>query len=128
MRSLSVLLVLMLPLNAGSLYSTPVQDKAAPQRHRVIVSTDIGGTDPDDFQSMVHFLVYADRFDVEGLVSSPYGPGRSEHILRVIDTYAADFANLKTYSPRYPSPDELRRSDEAGRDRFRHRPGRSRAD
>ncbi len=44
---------------------------------------------------MVHFLVYADRFDVEGLVSSPYGPGRSEHILRVIDTYAADFANLE---------------------------------
>ena len=41
-----------------------------------IVSTDIGGTDPDDFQSMVHFLVYADMFDVEGLVSSPYGPGR----------------------------------------------------
>ena len=30
------------------------------QRPRVIVSTDIGGTDPDDFQSMVHFLVYSD--------------------------------------------------------------------
>jgi hypothetical protein len=41
----------------------------------VIVSTDIGGTDPDDFQSMMHFLVYADRFDVEGLISSP-SPGR----------------------------------------------------
>ena len=27
------------------------------ERHRVIVSTDIGGTDPDDFQSMVHLLV-----------------------------------------------------------------------
>jgi hypothetical protein len=108
MRSLSALLLLILPLNAGSLYSTPDQDKAAPQRHRVIVSTDIGGTDPDDFQSMVHFLVYADRFDVEGLVSSPYGPGGRAHILRVIDTYATDFANLKTYSPQYPSPDELR--------------------
>lgn len=46
-------------------------------RHRVIVSTDIGGTDPDDFQSMVHLLVYADCFDIEGLISSPYGPGRS---------------------------------------------------
>ena len=39
---------------------------AAVTRPRVIVSTDIGGTDPDDFQSMVHFLVYADMFDVEG--------------------------------------------------------------
>ena len=46
-------------------------------RPRVIVSTDIGGTDPDDFQSMVHFLLYADMFDVEGLISSPYGPGAS---------------------------------------------------
>jgi hypothetical protein len=77
-------------------------------RHRVIVSTDIGGTDPDDFQSMVHFLLYADRFDVEGLIASPYGLGRRDHILRVIDQYAADYASLKTYSDRYPSPDELR--------------------
>jgi hypothetical protein len=114
MRSLCGLLLLIVPLSAGSLYSTADQDTPAPQRHRVIVSTDIGGTDPDDFQSMVHFLVYADRFDVEGLVSSPYGPGRREHILSVIDTYAADFANLKTYSTQYPSPDELRRVTKQG--------------
>jgi hypothetical protein len=74
----------------------------------VIVSSDIGGTDPDDFQSMVHFLLYADMFDVEGLVSSPYGPGRKEHILRIIDLYARDYANLKTHSARYPTPDALR--------------------
>jgi hypothetical protein len=77
-------------------------------RPRVIVSTDIGGTDPDDFQSMVHLLLYADVLDVEGLVSSPYGPGRKEHILQVLDLYARDFANLKTHSARYPSPDALR--------------------
>ena len=120
--------MLILPLNAGSLYSTPDQDTAAPRRHRVIVSTDIGGTDPDDFQSMVHFLVYADRFDVEGLVSSPYGPGRRDHILRVIDTYATDFTNLKTYSPQYPSPDELRGMTKQGAIDLRHRPGHARAD
>ena len=74
-----------------------VSAQAGP-RPRVIVSTDIGGTDPDDFQSMVHFLLYADMFDVEGLISSPYGPGRREHILQVIDRYAADYPNLKTYS------------------------------
>ncbi len=77
-------------------------------RYRVIVSTDIGGTDPDDFQSMVHFLVYADCFDIEGLISSPYGPGRREHILKVIDCYAKDYANLKTYSDQYPTADTLR--------------------
>src|SRR4051794_10381401 len=78
------------------------------ERHRLVVSTDIGGTDPDDFQSLVHLLVYADRFDIEGLISSPYGPGRKEHLLRVIDGYEQDFANLKTYSARYPTPDALR--------------------
>ena len=84
------------------------QDRPNEARPRVIVSTDIGGTDPDDFQSMVHFLVYADRFDVEGLISSPYGPGRRQHILHVIDRYATDYPNLKTYSTRYPTPDDLR--------------------
>jgi hypothetical protein len=80
----------------------------AGHRYRVFVSTDIGGTDPDDFQSMVHLLVYADSFDIEGLVSSPYGPGRKEHILEVISCYEKDYANLKTYSDNYPTPDELR--------------------
>ena len=77
-------------------------------RHRVLVSSDIGGTDPDDFQSMVHLLVYADLFDLEGLVSSPYGPGRKEHIFQVLGHYERDYANLKTYAPRYPAPDALR--------------------
>jgi len=77
-------------------------------RYRVIVSTDIGGTDPDDFQSMVHLLVYADRFDIEGLVSSPYGPGRREHILQVIGFYERDYPKLKACSDQYPAPDALR--------------------
>jgi hypothetical protein len=77
-------------------------------RYRVLVSTDAGGTDPDDFQSLVHLLVYADSLDLEGLVSSPYGPGRKEHILEVIDHYASDYARLKTYSDGYPTPDALR--------------------
>ena len=77
-------------------------------RHRVLVSTDIGGTDPDDLQSMVHLLVYSDCFDLEGLVSSPYGPGRKEQILGVIDAYQNDYPNLRTYSDRYPERDALR--------------------
>jgi len=77
-------------------------------RPRVIVSSDIGGTDPDDLQSMVHFLLYADMFDVEGLISSPYGPGRKEHILQVIDRYGVDYPRLRASSPTYPRPDDLR--------------------
>jgi len=81
---------------------------AVEPRRRVIVSTDIGGTDPDDFQSMVHLLVYADCFEIEGLISSPYGPGRKEHILQVVDLYERDYPQLKTHSDRYPAPDSLR--------------------
>ena len=77
-------------------------------RHRVIVSTDIGGTDFDDFQSMVHLLVYADRLDIEGLIASPYGVGRKKDVLKVIDRYERDYPNLRTYSGRYPTPDGLR--------------------
>lgn len=80
----------------------------AAERHRVLVSTDIGGTDPDDFQSMVHLLVYADVLEIEGLISSPYGPGRKQHILDVIDCYNKDFKNLKTYSDNYPTSEKLR--------------------
>ena len=75
--------------------------------YRVIVSSDIGGTDPDDFQSMVHLLVYADVLDIEGIISSPFGPGRKEHILQVIDCYEKDYVNLKTYSDQYPTPHAL---------------------
>jgi hypothetical protein len=88
--------------------AAPVAAASALPRHRVIVSTDIGGTDFDDFQSLVHLLVYADSLDLEGLLSSPYGGGRKEQILRIIDHYQSDFANLRTYSDRYPTPDALR--------------------
>ncbi len=62
------------------------------------------GTDPDDVQSLVHLLVYADSFDLEGLVSSPFGPGRLQHILEVVDAYEHDFARLKLHSVRIRVP------------------------
>lgn len=102
------LFVALLPAPAAA----PLQ--SSDPRPRVVISTDIGGTDPDDFQSMVHFLVYADMFDVEGLISSPYGPGRKQHLLQAIDRYADDYGNLATYSSTYPSPDALRAMSKQG--------------
>ena len=61
-------------------------------RHRILISGDIGGTDPDDNQSMTHLLMYSDLFDLEGLVSSAsFGSGSKEEILRMIDVYEKDF-------------------------------------
>jgi hypothetical protein len=81
---------------------------SAAERPRVIVSSDIGGTDPDDYQSMAHLFVYADALDLEGLIASPYGPGRKRHLLEVIDAYEQDHANLRTHSALYPAPSHLR--------------------
>ena len=78
------------------------------ERFRVIVSSDIGGSDPDDFQSMAHYLVYADCFDTEGLISSPPDAGRKEHILEVLEAYASDYPKMRRQTERFPSPDSLR--------------------
>jgi hypothetical protein len=80
----------------------------AGERPRLFISTDIGGFDPDDFQSLVHLLLYADVLDLEGLVSSPPGPGRAAHLHETIDAYAHDHPALLRHSAAYPAPDALR--------------------
>lgn len=82
----------------------------------MIVSTDIGGTDFDDFQSLVHLLVYADALDLEGMIASPWGTARNrkQHLLDLVDLYARDYPHLRTYSPRYPTPEHLRAISKQG--------------
>ncbi|WP_198439713.1 DUF1593 domain-containing protein [Pareuzebyella sediminis] len=77
-------------------------------RPRVLVSTDIGGSDPDDYQSLVHLFLYADTLDIVGLISSPPDKGRKKHILETIAVYEKDYPKLKKKSPSYPSPEYLR--------------------
>lgn len=89
---------------------------------RLIVTSDVGGTDPDDKQSMVHLMTYSDVFDLEGIISSPWGPGRKSHILEVIDAYEKDYENLKTWSD-FPTPDELRAIAKQGAIDVRPDPG-----
>ena len=88
----------------------------AQQKPRVLISTDIGGTDPDDNQSMIHLLMYANEFDIEGLVSSPsYGSGSKEEILRMIGLYAQDYKKLKAHDKAFPKPKALRKLCKQGR-------------
>jgi len=75
---------------------------------RILISTDIGGTDPDDFQSVIHLLMYADLFQIEGLISSPYGEGRKQNLLDMIDLYENDFRRLQEHSSDFPDPGYLR--------------------
>ena len=94
--------------------SDAATDNSTKKPYRVIVSTDIGGTDPDDFQSMVHLLLYADVLDIEGIISSPFGPGRVDDIHKVIDEYEKDYPNLLSYSEKYPTADSLRKIAKQG--------------
>jgi hypothetical protein len=80
----------------------------------VIISTDIGGDDPDDHQSLIHFLLYADRFDVLGIISSPPGKGQLSDIEEVLDAYQLDFPKLKASGLDYPTPIQLRNISSQG--------------
>ena len=87
-----------------------------PVKPRILVSTDIGGTDPDDNQSMIHLLMYNEKFDLEGLVSSPsYGEGNKKEILRTIDLYEKDLPKLKKHTRGLASPEYLRSITKQGR-------------
>lgn len=87
---------------------------AEPSKPRVVVSTDIGGTDDDDFQSMIHYLMYADRFDTEGLISSAYGNGRVADIHKILDLYEQDYPALISKNSGFPTPEVLRQVTKQG--------------
>ena len=111
-------LALALLLPASAFAQQPVAEKP-----RILISTDIGGTDPDDNQSMMHYLLYSNEFDCEGLISSPsFGEGNKSEILRMIDIYEQDLPNLKKHNNEaklpnafYPSPEYLRSITKQGR-------------
>ena len=87
-----------------------------PVKPRILISTDIGGTDPDDNQSMTHLLMYSDLFKIEGLVSSPsYGKGSKEEILRMIDLYEKDLPKLQKHNKNLAKPTYLRSITKQGR-------------
>jgi|WetSurMetagenome_2_1015567.scaffolds.fasta_scaffold09128_5 hypothetical protein len=78
---------------------------------RLIVMSDIGGSDPDDKESMIHLMVSLDQVNLEGIISQhawiPYGVGAVNIINNIIDGYAKVFPNLKVHSDGFPSADYL---------------------
>jgi hypothetical protein len=80
-------------------------------RARVIVMTDIAN-EPDDQMSMVRFLVYANEFDVEGLIADTStwmrNKVRPDVIHHVIDAYEQIQPTLTTHAPGFPTAAALR--------------------
>lgn len=129
-RSLIQLLALLLGTTAicegaaaTKLSSQPEQELS--HRPRVIIETDAGG-DPDDEQSLVRFLVYANEFDVEGIIASRPkardGENRNPErtglgiARRMLNAYAQCYTNLVKHDPRYPGPEQLWMRTVAGYD------------
>ena len=69
---------------------------------RLVVMTDIGPADvePDDNESAVRLLSYADRFEIEAICTTigwncdPYPEEWAEYLTRVVDAYETDVTNL----------------------------------
>ncbi|MDX2037746.1 MAG: DUF1593 domain-containing protein [Isosphaeraceae bacterium] len=109
-----------LSLFCGSLDQT---DAPPEGRTRLIVLSDIssltpGVAEPDDGQSLIRLMLYADEFDIEGLVAtSNMGHGqrtRPDLIRQVVDAYEKVRPNLARHDPRYPLGGSLLRCIKAG--------------
>ncbi len=80
------------------------------QKNRVIILTDIEA-DPDDTQSLVRLLLYANEIDIKGLIAttscwlkSEVNPGSIE---KVIKAYGEVHPNLIKHADGFPVADEL---------------------
>jgi hypothetical protein len=80
------------------------------QKPRIIVITDIGN-EPDDSESIVRLLVYANEFDIEGIIACTSTWQRSEVHLELvrerISAYQKVVSNLRVHAPGYPSARRL---------------------
>ena len=82
----------------------------ASDRQRVLVLTDISN-EPDDEESMVRFLVYANEYEVEGLVATTStwlrNQTREDLIRRQVDAYGQVRGNLLQHAPAFPTKEAL---------------------
>lgn len=74
----------------------------APLKPRIVIMTDIGPgeVEPDDMESAVRLLSYADRFEIEAIITTigwncdPYPSEWADYLKQVIDGYSVDVNNL----------------------------------
>ena len=84
------------------------------EKPRLLVLTDIGG-DPDDQQSLIRLMLYANEFDIEGIIATASGtPGelkeavvKPELIREIIQAYGQVQPNLLKHHPDYPLAQHL---------------------
>jgi hypothetical protein len=101
----------------------PVASRIDPYvtKSRVLVMTDIAN-EPDDQMSMVRFLVYANEYDVEGLIATTStwmrNKVRPDVIRTLLDAYEKVQPSLSKHAQGFPSPGALRAIVAAGQEGF----------
>jgi len=79
-------------------------------KERVFVLTDIEN-EPDDAQSMVRFLSYANHFDIEGLVATTSRHQQKKtaawRIGEIVEAYGKVQSNLLLHEPGFPTAEHL---------------------
>lgn len=92
--------------------NVPVAKTGAQERPRVLVTSD---GEVDDECSMVRFLLYANEWDIEGIVTSSsqyHARGHNwagdDWIDPYLAAYAQVYSNLAEHDPAYPTPEYLR--------------------
>lgn len=81
------------------------------EKYRLIVTTDLGGTDPDDTQSMIHLLLCSNAIDIEGLISSQVwidDPDKTAKISNIIEQFGKVLPRLNKHAKGYPNLNQLR--------------------
>lgn len=82
----------------------------APEKNRLVILADMGN-EPDEEQQMMHMLMYANEFDIEGLiaVTGKYlrkGP-RPDLFYKLIEGYDNVVDNLRKHADGWPSTSHL---------------------
>lgn len=96
-----------LVMTVPTVHSAPAAEVQAPgAKSRLLVLTDIEA-DPDDTQSLIRLLLYANEIDIEGLVATTSTHQRArvapESIRWVIGEYGKVRGNLLLHDPAYPT-------------------------
>ncbi len=119
----AVFFLVMVLLPMSEVIPARADDGAGPERTRLIILSDIGSlragvAEPDDGQSMIRLMLYANDFDIEGLIAtSNLGHGqrtRPDLIRRVVDDYEEVRPNLLLHDDRYPPASRLAEVIKAG--------------
>lgn len=88
---------------------------------RLVVLTDIEN-EPDDAQSMVRLLTYANHFEIEGLIATTSVWMRNQvadwRIHEIVDAYSKIKSNLEIHESGYPEAQDLKKLIKKGRSEF----------